>query len=164
LVTVIGLVALYLFFYLTFTAHANSVNSLSQQIAYRNLIIGAITKKLSLIYTIQQMQKGQSADDVSRLIQSYNDNLAFLSSIKFNGGDPYNIFIELGNGNVTFESNEYLLSFINYAQILSNAITPARNRSQLLAAIGPTQQTAMNYMLENAPTSKEVMMANAYQQ
>jgi len=102
---VVGLVGFYIFFYLTFTNHANSVNTLAQQIAYRNLIIGAITKELSLVYTIQQMLKGQSVDNVPRLIQSYNDNLAYLNSIKFYGGDAYNIFIELGNGNVTFESN-----------------------------------------------------------
>ena len=60
LATVFGLVALYLFFYVTFAAHASSANTLAQQITYRNLIIGAITKKLSLVYTIQQMQKGQS--------------------------------------------------------------------------------------------------------
>lgn len=86
LITVVGLVGLYIFFYLTFADHANSVNILAQQIAYRNLIIGAITKELSLVYTIQQMQKGASLDNVGRLIQTYNDNLAYLNSIKFNGG------------------------------------------------------------------------------
>jgi hypothetical protein len=56
------------------------------------------------------------------------------------------------------------LSFINYAQILSNAITPAKNVSQLLQTIGTTQLVAMNYLLDNAPITKEVMMANAYLQ
>jgi hypothetical protein len=49
LVTILGLVALYIFFYLTFTGHSTSVNTLTSQIAYRNLIIGAITKELSLV-------------------------------------------------------------------------------------------------------------------
>ena len=111
------------------------------------------------------MQNGMSLDSLPRLVQSYNDNLAYLNSIKFNGGTSFNINIELGNGNVTFESNEYLLSFINYAQIISNAITPAKNVSQLLQAIGTTQLVAaMNYLLDNAPITKEVMMANAYLQ
>ena len=108
------------------------------------------------------MQNGMSLDSLPRLVQSYNDNLAYLNSIKFNGGTSFNINIELGNGNVNFESNEYLLSFINYAQIISNAITPAKNVSQLLQAIGTTQLVAaMNYLLDNAPITKEVMMANA---
>lgn len=160
--TVIGLVGLYIFFYFTFTNHSDTVNTLAQQIAYRNLIIGAITKELSFVYTIQQMQNGISLDNVPRLVQSYNDNMAYLNSIKFNGGTSYDINIELGNSNVTFESNEYLLSFINYAQILSNAITPAKNVSQLLQSIGTKQLVAMNYLLDNAPITKEVMMANAY--
>ena len=51
------------------------------------------------------MQQGMSLDNLPRMVQSYNDNLAYLNSIKLNGGSSYNIYIELGNANVTFESN-----------------------------------------------------------
>ena len=84
--TFLGLLALYIFFCLTFIGHANNLNSMAGQIGYSNLISGAVAKEYSLLLSLQQMRQGQSQDSVSRLVQDYNDNLNYLSSIKFMGG------------------------------------------------------------------------------
>lgn len=155
------LITLYIFYYIVMTNHNNDTGTLSSYLVYNNLMAGAVTKELSLADSIMQMKAGQSLQDVSNFVSTYNDNLKYATEIRFLGGDQYNLSIFLGMTSVTFLNHEFLLSFLDNANIISNAISPAKNQSQIVASLGATEMTALQYLMINCASAKEAIIGHS---
>ncbi len=54
------------------------MKGLTSEIAYQNLIIGAVTKELTLVQNLQLMAAGMSPDTAQRFTKVYMDNINYL--------------------------------------------------------------------------------------
>jgi hypothetical protein len=84
----------------------------------------------------------------------YFDNIQYLQSIKLNGANPYQIQISLGNTTQTFLTDEFLLSFINYALSISSQITVNSSIANLVSAYKTSDPYAIQYILMNGASAK----------
>lgn len=94
-VSMVGLLALYITFFVIFTRHNNAILGMTEEIAYQNLIIGSITKEVSLINTLNQMAAGSSPDTVTRFQKIYLDNINYMEQIQLFGSDSITLNISL---------------------------------------------------------------------
>lgn len=157
----LSLLALYIAFYFLYNSHYSSLQDLTSEIAYQNLIIGAIAKEQSLLNNLQLIAKGVSPDTVPRFTKIYSDNINFLESIKLQGSAPYQVSVSLGSANQTFLTDEFILSFINSAIAVYGNMSQARNTAELIATFAAASPSTLQYLLTNSQQVKEVMMAAA---
>lgn len=106
----------YVAFYFIFKGHNHSTTDYFSEIAYQNLIIGTIAKQYALITTVELMKAKVS----KRIPTSYYTislgNIDYLQGIKLLGSSPYPLTTYISaNSPREFYSDEFLLSFINYA-------------------------------------------------
>jgi hypothetical protein len=98
----VALFSLFVFDFMTKIGHNQEVTQRSSYLVYNNLMGGAVAKELSLVYSLQQMRMGQSLQSISNFKDTYQDNLAYATKIRFLGGDQYNVSVFLGVATVTF--------------------------------------------------------------
>lgn len=80
------------------------------------MIVGTIAKEYSLIMTLELMKAGVSNRIPTSYYSTYMTNLNYLQSIKLLGSDPFEVTTYLDqNDTQVFYSDEFLLSYINYA-------------------------------------------------
>ena len=80
------MVGFYVFFYIKIIHNNRSLHEETSQIVYNNLIAGEVTKQVSLLNSLQQMQAGQYFEPVQDFLRTYNDNINYLSAIYARGG------------------------------------------------------------------------------
>lgn len=62
---------------------------------------------------------------------------------------------------MSFLNHEFILSFLDNANILGNAIAAASTEAQLVSSLGAEEKTAINYLLINCNLTKSQMMAHS---
>jgi hypothetical protein len=77
------------------------------------------------------------------------------------GASPYQVSVSLGTANQTFLTDEFLLSFINYAISVYGNMSQAKTPSDLVDAFNAASPAAVQYLLTNSQNIKEVMMNSA---
>jgi len=78
LCNIVGLIAIYITYYVIFTAHNNNIQTMTSQVAYQNLIIGSVTKQLSLMSSLDLIPINKYPDNASRFVSIYTDNMKYL--------------------------------------------------------------------------------------
>lgn len=79
---VIGFLVLYVVYFLILSLHVASISPFAQEISSQNLIIGSLSKELSLLKSLQLMGSGSSNEQVGRFLHIYLDNIQYLQSIQ----------------------------------------------------------------------------------
>lgn len=74
----VGLLSLYITYYFLYSNHYASLQTLTSEIAYQNLIIGGIAKELTLINGLKLLAAGASPETVPRFTKIYSDNINYL--------------------------------------------------------------------------------------
>jgi hypothetical protein len=159
--SMVSLLALYITYYFLFSSHYQSVQALTSEIAYQNLIIGAVAKQLSLLNDLQLLAVGASPETVGRFTKIYSDNINYLESIKLQGSSPYPVTVSLGSANQTFLTDEFILSFINYAVSVYGNMSAAHSTADLVSIFKTASNSSLQYLLTNSQQVKEVMMQAA---
>jgi hypothetical protein len=154
LISMIGLIVMYITYYFLFCGHYQSVQALTSEIAYQNLIIGSVTKELSLLYDLQQIVAGGSPETVARFTHIYGDNLNFLESIKLLGSSSYQIDVQMGTSNQTFLTDEFILSFVNYAISVYGNMSLAQTQADLIKTFQSIPATTVQYLMINSMQTK----------
>ena len=101
-VSMVGLIAIYITYYFLYNSHYQAIQTRTSEIAYQNLIIGAVAKQLSLLYGLQLVSAGASPETAARFTNIYADNLNYLEAIKLQGSEPYQVPVLMGGVNQTF--------------------------------------------------------------
>jgi hypothetical protein len=73
--SIVCLIAIYIAYFFIFTAHNNTIQTITSRIAYQNLIIGSITKQLSFMSSLDLISINKYPDTVTRFISIYKDNI-----------------------------------------------------------------------------------------
>ena len=140
------LVGLYVFTYLTMVSHNEELEQRTSEIIYNNLVAGELAKQVSLLDSIDQMQLGQSYLSIPSFLQSYQENIKSLESIKDLGGTPFTVTVMIGSSPVQFQNTDFSLSFLDNANVIYRSISGSVNQSQLLSSMQTSQNTAKNYL------------------
>jgi hypothetical protein len=78
----------YIAFYFIYKGHNDSTTPYFQEVAYQNLIIGAIAKDYALITTLELMKAKVSNRIPTSYYATYMTNLNYLQNIKLLGSQP----------------------------------------------------------------------------
>jgi hypothetical protein len=95
---------------------------------------------------------------VDYFIPVYKDNIAQLEELKQHEGSQYNISVNMGAINVSFISSEFYLSFLDNTKVIYSAIASATSPAAFLQSLGPSQQSAISYLMANCPVAREIMI------
>jgi hypothetical protein len=136
----------------------NHLENHATEIIYNNLIAGEVTKQLSLVRSIKQMQSGQYSQSYSNFANIYKDNIVFLDKIRGFGGPQYNVSVHLGVTNVNFLNTEFILSLIDNAKLIQAKIEAATSQSQFVQSLQIPQFAAMGYLENNCLSTKDAMV------
>ena len=67
----------------------------------------------------------------------------------------------MGGVNQTFLTDEFLLSFVNYAISVYGNMSQAKNQSDLVKNYKAAPATTIQYLIQNSKQLKEIMVGNA---
>lgn len=158
--SVAGLIAMYIAYFFVFSADNYSIQAMTSQVAYQNLIIGSIAKQMSFMSSLDLISINKYPDNATRFISIYKDNINYLEQIQLMGQPSFPIVLDLQNINQTFMTNQFLLTFIDYANtVIGNASSPSL--PALAANLKMVDPYIITYLTENSATTKEVMISHA---
>lgn len=107
------------------------------------------------------MTAHQWFDTPARFAHIYSDNIHHLEQIKLNGASPYQISISLGSSSQTFLTDEFILSFINYALGIYANMSSATSQADLMSIYASADPYTVDYLKTNSAAAKETMMQRA---
>ncbi len=96
---------------------------------------------------------GDSPDN-TRFGQIYSDNIAYLQSISLLGASPYQVSIQMGNNTQSLLTAEFLLSFINYANIIYGNMSQAKTQADMASIYSAVSPTILDYLVTNSMVLK----------
>lgn len=116
---------------------------------------GEVSKQLSLVHSIIQMQNGQYNQSFAAFTNIFKDNINHLTNIKSLGGPQYNVSVSLGISTISFLNTEFTLSLLDNAKVLLAQIEAASTQTQFIQSLQMQQMAALRYLKANCLTVKD---------
>jgi hypothetical protein len=148
----------YISFYFIFKGHNHATTDYFSEITYQNLIIGTIAKQYALITTLELMKAGVS----KRVPNSYYaislSNINYLQNIKLLGSSPYPLTTYISATSPReFYSDEFLLSYINYAVNMISGMQGKTTQAELVSVYNSIEKFKIDYLKLNGDITRNDM-------
>lgn len=146
-VGLLGAIGLQTGYYAVYSAHNSSNIQYSNEIAYQNLINGAVAKEYALIQGLQLAAMNLSAETGELFQALYLDNMKELERIQLLGSQPFPLSISVEQSTSSLLSSEFLITLINYANQFTSSLKNASSAAQMWSAFTQMNSYVQFYLM-----------------